>query len=276
MKVTKLTCPNCGAPINKKTTKCEWCGTSFIFEEKVEKKTPIKSDFEIKPRPPITILSNVKEKPVSKKTIITAVAIILAITIISIIVGCVQTAKANEIPYTSSEVKPIISNVFLDDLEETISILKVHNNNSEYCLSTGDTVCSYCNSNNTSIYGIDAQGYNTTKEDDIFTIITICNDCHKELFQLKQATCEYSPSLFNYYEEYPELFPDNCPSCGHYHSYRIVENRYEPDINIQITDGLYYGASLNQIYFLVCEDCSYISYILQEQLEEAYNVKLKN
>lgn len=32
MKITKLVCPNCGAPINKKTTKCEYCGTSFVLE----------------------------------------------------------------------------------------------------------------------------------------------------------------------------------------------------------------------------------------------------
>lgn len=273
MKITKLVCPNCGAPINKKTTKCEWCGTSFVFEEKIEKKTPVKLSAEVKPSSSVTISISTKEKPISKKTIIAAVAIVLAITIISIIVGCVQTAKANEIPYTSNEVQPIISDTFFDDLEETISTLKIHNNNSECCLSTGDTVCSYCNSNNTSTYGIDALGYNTAKEEEIFTTVTICNDCHKESFQLKQATCQYSPSLFNYYEIYPELFPENCPSCGHYHSYKIAQNRYEPDVNIQITDSLVYGASLNQIYFLVCEDCDYISYVLQEQLEEVYNRK---
>ena len=37
MKVTKLTCPSCGAPINKKTTKCEYCNTNLILENNVFK-----------------------------------------------------------------------------------------------------------------------------------------------------------------------------------------------------------------------------------------------
>ena len=31
MKITKLTCPNCGAPINKQTNKCEWCGSDLVI-----------------------------------------------------------------------------------------------------------------------------------------------------------------------------------------------------------------------------------------------------
>ena len=90
MKITKLTCPNCGAPINKKTTKCEYCGTSFVLENNISKNTEVtkknidlefdriyslKSNYEVK--------ANTKEKVINSGKPQKFIAILLASIIIA-------------------------------------------------------------------------------------------------------------------------------------------------------------------------------------------------